>query len=360
MKCLVAGTCLTARMETSTIALKRTDSGQHCNSHHRSFICNAAVAMQYTASLDSSEPSVSSHGELRSRAKRGGKSGRRDGAVLSRGSATLRTAKRGSLSKSKLFAKKAAATLPIPADVLVQVSYDEQALWEQEIVTQTTTQTALLDPNRRWGGTCGSSLWCASIALVQWLSKAQQEEVLSRHIVGRNVIELGAGLGLTGIFLAQNGARRVCLTDQPQQVPLLTRNINANRCALSRAKCSVRAAALEWGGALPPSIAAQSWDLVVATDVVYDADDMPALAESIGRLLKSGGPDARAILALPDRTEFGLRERSGDLRFDYELLIEELSNKRGSCRQIGRISSEEAGTVHSEIHVLLCRLDTHK
>ena len=83
----------------------------------------------------------------------------------------------------------------------------------------------LIDLGRSSGGTCGSSLWCAALALVQWLHKHPQH---SHLFAGKNVLEIGAGIGFVGISLRKLGALRVVLTDLKQQLPLLRKNIAAN------------------------------------------------------------------------------------------------------------------------------------
>ena len=47
------------------------------------------------------------------------------------------------------------------------------------------------------------------------------------HYKDKHIIELGAGTGLIGLFLAKVGAN-VVLTDQKSMVPLMEANVNVN------------------------------------------------------------------------------------------------------------------------------------
>ena len=233
--------------------------------------------------------------------------------------------------------------------------------------------TILSDVGSHFGGTCGSSLWAGSTALVAWLGKQPQ---FNHLYFGRAVLELGAGLGLVGLALDKMGAARVLLTDLPRQLPLLQHNRLANLPARGAVGCC----ALSWGEPLPQSVRDSSWDLVVAADVVYEREWVEPLAATIAALL-SQYPEAMAVLALPDRADFSeesppfLEEGARNGRFktgdgsprgsrrrptpDYELLFSALRSPRcgGLCvTRIGTVSSAEARTCESEVHVfLVCR-----
>eukprot|EP00962_Isochrysis_galbana_P030485 scaffold9895_cov120-Isochrysis_galbana.AAC.2 len=209
------------------------------------------------------------------------------------------------------------------------------------------------DSSGAYGGTCGSTLWAASTSLVEWLSRDEQRHH-RRLFEGRSVIELGSGLGFAGLALALLGARRVLLTDLPRQQPLLERNLAANLPECSHAST----AALQWGSPLPAPWYGVSWDLVVATDVVYDEDCVAALASTLLDLCCRGrdGRTTRALLALPDRSEFaasprGEEDPAAERAADYFRLFALLPTMR--VQRLGRMTSEEAGTCESEVHIFL-------
>lgn len=165
--------------------------------------------------------------------------------------------------------------------------------------------TTLAESTDATGPTAGPGLWASAPALVEWLCEDAPllpDAPLRRRelIEGRAVIELGSGTGFVGLSLAKLGASRVLLTDLPQRLPLLRRNIDAN----GGDGLPVDTTALAWGATVAVE---PSWDLIVATDVTYDADLVPLLASTVSALLRrsrDAGRQPRALLALPQRSHF--------------------------------------------------------
>ena len=151
-----------------------------------------------------------------------------------------------------------------------------------------------------WHGTTGSSLWAAGPALASYLLRSE-----AAPLHGAAVLELGAGLGVLGNALAAHGAGRVCLTDVPQQVPLLRHNVAAN--AGSRAAgCAVEAAPLVWGTRpLAEQFLRTRWDYIVGSDICYDVEGWDALAQTLSDLVPADDGDVashpKVFLAFPKR-----------------------------------------------------------
>ncbi len=143
---------------------------------------------------------------------------------------------------------------------------------------------------------CGG-LWASAPALVGWL--VDEPARLETYVRGRRVLELGAGVGFVGIALRMLGAAEVRMTDLPQQLPLLRRNVEANLGDDG----SVATAALPWGGAVDGG---ECCDLVVASDVTYDAALVPPLARTLSSALRAqpAASAAGALLAIPLRSDF--------------------------------------------------------
>ncbi|KAL9650693.1 hypothetical protein ABK040_001749 [Willaertia magna] len=77
----------------------------------------------------------------------------------------------------------------------------------------------------------GSHIWNGSIILLNYLLKLKKE----KNIIFKNVIELGSGVGLTGIgyhflghLLNEEENCKMIVTDQPELNNLLNENINCN------------------------------------------------------------------------------------------------------------------------------------
>jgi predicted nicotinamide N-methyase len=73
----------------------------------------------------------------------------------------------------------------------------------------------------------GSWLWDSALYLSKWIGEAIDANQI--RISGATVLELGAGTGLPGLFMAAKGASRVILTDVGALVPGLCANVAANR-----------------------------------------------------------------------------------------------------------------------------------
>lgn len=124
-----------------------------------------------------------------------------------------------------------------------------------------------------------AELWPSALALAR--------AVAELDLADARVLELGCGLGLPGIAAAGRGAR-VLVTDwAPDAVLVAWLNARRNGVRVEAAVCSWRRPGRLLAGA--------PWDLVLASDVLYERRDAEALAELLPRL----GP--RTLLADPGR-----------------------------------------------------------
>src|SRR5215211_884562 len=109
-----------------------------------------------------------------------------------------------------------------------------------------------------------AELWPSAEALARVLSR--------RPLTGRRVIELGCGLGLPSIAAALSGGR-VLATDVAPEV-----------------------AVFRWDA--PPEPLGRPWPLVLASDVLYEDRNVPALLSLLPRLT---APNGEVWLADPGR-----------------------------------------------------------
>lgn len=106
-----------------------------------------------------------------------------------------------------------------------------------------------------------SVIWPVSMLLCRRL--CEQPELVR----GKAVVELGAGIGILSMVAAALGAARVVVTDMPEALPLLQRNVA--RCGESARDGSVSAAALPWGdAACIAAVGSGEFDVVLAADVL--------------------------------------------------------------------------------------------
>ncbi|XP_059444811.1 uncharacterized protein LOC132176582 [Corylus avellana] len=124
----------------------------------------------------------------------------------------------------------------------------------------------------------GSWVWGSALVLSEWM--ATQGRFLF-HFQDKTVLELGAGAGLPGLTTALLGASRVVLTDIAPLLPALVKNVEANGL-----QDRVEVRELVWGSDEFPSRPGElgEFDLVLMSDVFYDAEEMAALAKTLKRV----------------------------------------------------------------------------
>ena len=193
---------------------------------------------------------------------------------------------------------------------------------------------------------CGGIVWESAFCLAQYL----RGEARARRIRGRRVLELGAGTGLLGLAAAASGAKRVVLTDHPDAMPLLTRNVERNAEALAgagdgdgdgdgdetgdgtgdahasrRRRRIPKCLPLDWTDDAHLDAVADlgPFDVVLATDVVFNVDLVDPLLRCVRRCVKPRRgiawvclqercPDAFAAFREKCRQGFDAREVPSD------------------------------------------------
>ncbi|EFN58830.1 hypothetical protein CHLNCDRAFT_140665 [Chlorella variabilis] len=129
----------------------------------------------------------------------------------------------------------------------------------------------IIREDHRLDSEAGCVVWDAGLCLVYYLDHA------ASLVAGKRVIELGCGPGAVGCTAAALGAESVVLTDLPHLLPLVRSNIEANPLG-----GVATAAALAWGdpvGHLQPP-----FDLVLASDVLYQAEALPLFVQTLAAL----------------------------------------------------------------------------
>jgi predicted nicotinamide N-methyase len=124
-----------------------------------------------------------------------------------------------------------------------------------------------------------SVLWRSGMALARELDEMD--------LAGKRVVELGCGLGLCSLVAARGGAAVTATDLDPDGLELVQLSAAENDLAIERA-------VIDWARPEPLLLRAP-WDLVIASDVVYEKASAPLLLELLPRLAP------RAILADPGR-----------------------------------------------------------
>ncbi|MEA2457922.1 MAG: hypothetical protein QOC95_894 [Thermoleophilaceae bacterium] len=118
-----------------------------------------------------------------------------------------------------------------------------------------------------------AEVWPSSLALARAIG--------ARSLRGARTLELGCGLGLVSIAAAQAGAR-VLATDWSAEAMRFT----ADNAALNDVQ--VRTAIVDWG-APAPIVAEAPWQLVLASDVLYERRNVTQMIELLPQLVDSTG-----------------------------------------------------------------------
>jgi predicted nicotinamide N-methyase len=127
-----------------------------------------------------------------------------------------------------------------------------------------------------------AELWPSALALARM--------VLARALHGARTLELGCGLGLPSLAAALAGGRVLATDWAPDAVAMTARNAELNDLSIDTLVCS-------WSEP-EPLLERGPWDLVLASDVLYEARNGEALAPLLPRLL---APHGEVWLADPGR-----------------------------------------------------------
>lgn len=165
----------------------------------------------------------------------------------------------------------------------------KDGLYGTEVCLCGRTLNVVSDPMRSVFAGTGTEPWPASLALLDYVT-AEGAAVPQ----GCQVLELGAGCGVAGLWLARHQGAQVCLTDLPRLCPLLRRNAEVNGL-----DCSVVVQPLRWGhlGDLA-ALRGRTVDLVIGADLCYHQARVAPLLDTISALRPQ-----RALLSLPDRSD---------------------------------------------------------
>lgn len=167
------------------------------------------------------------------------------------------------------------------------------------------------------------------------------------------IIELGAGVGLTGLQLATHFNCRVLLTDLPDAMPLLQRNIELNRQRFQLGETAVHAQVLFWGNQ-DDATAALQWlgpgpFLIIASDCVYFPKLHEPLEQTLCHLLQEDRTGSKCWMAGMRRWKsdnafyknIGKKTKTATHHLACECLQETVTRTEENRREIIRVFSIE-------------------
>jgi predicted nicotinamide N-methyase len=141
---------------------------------------------------------------------------------------------------------------------------------------------AAYESGERRGFPYWSKIWASSLALATWLKEEPG------MIAGKNILEIGAGIGLPSFIASLSGSSLVTISDHiPEAIEWMDLNISNNRLQ------HVKSRLVDW--TLRPLPVAE---VVLLSDIGYEEQDFPDIREMIQHYLLSG---AMILLSVPAR-----------------------------------------------------------
>lgn len=131
-------------------------------------------------------------------------------------------------------------------------------------------------------------VWPACLALVRFFTGNGLNNLFNKKTI-ESVLELGSGLGGLGLAFSHLLSQEQCtaqvtLSDMPSAIPLLDYNIQQN-LGLMSPSVNISTVPLVWHCYPVPS--STSLDLILGSDLLYNAVNIPALVATIKRLTSS-------------------------------------------------------------------------
>jgi len=184
------------------------------------------------------------------------------------------------------------------------------------------------------------------VALKVWEAGACLAEYLMAYpdmVANKRVIELGAGVGLTGLVMAaccqpisvyMTDYSATCLENMNHNIAINQKWIQHCRGALGNHEDVVTWGFLDWfvyaQGEIPDPPLVQAAEVMVAADVTYDIELNTALSRSVSRFLR-GGTNRQAVFAMTlrnketfDSFERELSQRGIQCKYEKQEVINNL------------------------------------
>ncbi|XP_042360973.1 protein-lysine N-methyltransferase EEF2KMT isoform X2 [Plectropomus leopardus] len=137
-------------------------------------------------------------------------------------------------------------------------------------------------------GTTGLVTWEAALYLAEWALDHQQA------FTGRTVLELGSGVGLTGITICRScSPERFVFSDcHPRVLQKLRNNVQLNGLT-EQTSPAVSVEEMDWTIATEEQIKQIGASIVIAADVVYDPDVVGSLVKLLSKIMRCSSPGVR-------------------------------------------------------------------
>uniref|UniRef100_A0A3B4VPC4 Eukaryotic elongation factor 2 lysine methyltransferase n=2 Tax=Seriola dumerili TaxID=41447 RepID=A0A3B4VPC4_SERDU len=172
-------------------------------------------------------------------------------------------------------------------------------------------------------GTTGLVTWEAALYLAEWALDHKQA------FTGRTVLELGSGVGLTGITVCRScSPNRFVFSDcHPSVLQKLRANVQLNGLS-EQTSPTVRVEELDWTGVTEEQLKEIGADTVIAADVVYDPDVVGSLVKLLSRILRcSSSPEVLICSTIRNpETYSGFKQQLGNAGISHDVITGPVSH----------------------------------
>lgn len=146
----------------------------------------------------------------------------------------------------------------------------------------------------------GQLVWPGAVLMNTYLSEHPET------VKGHSLIELGSGIGITGI-LCSRFCKEVVLTDHNDEVlEIIKKNIEMQSCS-GNGDAVLTAEKLEWGNHDHLSNIIEKhpvgFDLILGADICFQQSSIPCLFDTVEKLLRMQANKCRFILAYVSRAK---------------------------------------------------------
>jgi predicted nicotinamide N-methyase len=217
---------------------------------------------------------------------------------------------------------------------------DETDHREVEVIDDDDVDGALvLTLEQTFRGGSGRVVWDAGITACRYLASAA---LRPRMAAGARFLDLGSGTGVVAIAAAALGAAAVA-TDVAALLPLMRRNIEANRAACTAGGGSVRAAELEWGDVdAGAQVCAEpagtiEYEYIMAADCVFD-DSVDALVKTLAQICRT---PRTTVVTVVEHRPYGEANHAAELRFVELLQAAGFRRRAVASEQLGDYASDD-------------------
>ncbi|XP_034567295.1 protein-lysine N-methyltransferase EEF2KMT [Notolabrus celidotus] len=175
-------------------------------------------------------------------------------------------------------------------------------------------------------GTTGLVTWEAALYLAEWALDHQHT------FTGRTVLELGSGVGLTGVTVCRScSPDRFVFSDcHPSVLQKLQNNVELNGLTEGAAP-AVSVEELDWTAVTEERIKQIGADTVIAADVVYDPDVVETLVELLSKILRCSSkavlPEVLICSTIRNQETYsGFKQQLGSAGISHRVITEPVSH----------------------------------